>query len=361
MKSFRKEDYKLITRQLSVKPFVFSRPSVSSISLRFIILLSLQVICLILTKSYEALFVVTVSFAGSLAAASLDYLINKSQPYKIMNVIIQGLLIGLLLPENYPIVSVFFITFITLFISRCFVFKNTNSWINISAFAVVVAWFIGQKFFPSFTITSDIVGLKNSSVYLIQNGDFPIYSFDNAITSFLNTHILNHFHTTIPEGFISILCDNHSAIPAFRFNLLTIISSIVIFSDNAFSSVVPTVFIIVYVVLVRIFSTFLFGGMLNQGDVFLSLFTSGILFGAVFLIQRFGSLPVSLLGKIIHGSLLGVTAFVVIGCGTSPIGMVYTIVIGDIFCMMIRFFEERHNTRSIAKNYSGRVAVKGEN
>ena len=360
MKNIVTKNYKLKSRKMSVKPFIFTRPSVSSISLRFIVLLSLQVLMLIFTKSYKSLLVVFVSFIGALAAASLDYLINKSQPYKFMNVIIQGLMIGLLLPSDYPALSVFFISFVTLFTARSLVFKKVDSWICLSALAVVVAWFIGQRFFPPFAVTSEIVEMKNSSVYLIQNGTFPISSLDSAFTSFLNNGILKLFHTSIPEGLVSMLWDNHSVIPAFRFNILTIISSIFIFSDNAFSLIIPSIFLVVYGTLVRLFSSFIFGGAFNQGDVFLALFTSGVLFGTVFQIQWFGSIPVTTTGKVIQGILLGIIGFLVIGCGTSPIGMAYTVLIGNISSMMIRVFEERKNNHFVTKSYSVKAASKGE-
>lgn len=359
MKETKSPDYKLMTKQMAVKPFVYTRPSVSSISIRFIVLLAVQVLMLLFTKSYKSLFVVSVSFIGALAAAALDYLINKSEPYKFMNIIIQGLLIGLLLPENYPVVSVFFISFVTLFVSKCFIFRKVNTWVNISAFAVVIAWFIGQKFFPSFEVTSDIIGLKNSSVYLVQGSQFPLYSFDSSITGFLNNHILNLFNASIPEGFISMMWDNHSIIPAFRFNIITILSSIFIFSDNAFSGIIPSVFLLFYSILVRFFSSFIFGGVINQGDILLALFSSGTLFTAVFLVQWFGSVPVTTWGKIVQGLVLGAVAFAIVGCGTSPIGMVYTVLIGNISSVMIRVFEEKKNSYSIGKSFSKKI-VKGE-
>ena len=95
--------------------------------------------------------------------------------------------------------------------------------------------------------------------------------------------------------------------------------------------------------LVRIFVPYLFGGELNQGDIILALLTSGILFCVVFLIQWYGTTPVTVPGKIILGVLSGIIAFGIIGCGTSPVGMVYTIICSNIICMIIRIFEEKKN------------------
>lgn len=352
-------EYKTKNQLLSVKPFVYNRPSISAISIRFLILLGIQVLMLLCTKSFNSIFVILSAVLGAVAASLLNSLVNKTQPYEIMNLIIQGLFFGLLLPESYPPLVIFFISFATLFVSRALVFKSINCWINIPVVAVIIAWFIGRKYFPTFTISSGLITLRNSSVYLIQNGEYPIYSFDSSITLFLNSTIFKLFKISIPEGFISLLWDTHSTIPAFRFNIITIISSIFIFSDNSFSGIIPTLFLIVYAVLVRLFVPMIFGGIFNQGDVLLALLTSGTLFGAVYLIQWYGTVPISLLGKTISGILSGIIAFGIIGCGTSPIGMAYTVLLSNIVNMFIRIFEEKNNQLITAKVIT-KLAAKGE-
>ena len=335
---------KLSTRETSMRPFVYSRPSISSISIRLLILLSIQVVMLAVTKSFDSLYVVLTAVLGSLCAASLNYLIYKEPPYHAITIVIQGMIIGLLLPANYPIVVVFMLTFGCIFTARSIIFHGVNSWINVSAVAVLIAWFVGKIYFPQFLITSDLLTVRNPSVYLIQNGVFPVYNFDRAFISFMNTRVFSLFHVTVPEGFISLLWDNQSVIPAFRFNILTLISSIIIFADKSFSELIPTLFLIVYALLVRLFAPLINGGAFNQGDIILALLSSGTLFCAFFMLQWFGTNPVTLPGKIIYGILSGVVYFAVTGCGTSPIGMVYTVVIMNVFNLIIRAIEERKNT-----------------
>ena len=357
------KEKKLKSGQISVKPFVYNIPSISSVSIRFIILLSLQIIMLGVTKSYTALLVILATLLGSIGAAVINYYVNKEPVFNVMNIIIQGLFIGLLLPESFPPFSAFVISLTTITISRCIVFKGVNSWINTSSVAVIIAWYIGRKYFPSFQVSTEYLSLRNTSVYLLENGTFPIYSFDSTITAFINTYVFDFFKITIPEGFISLIWDSHSIIPAFRFNLLTIISSIIIFSDNAFSLIIPTVFLTVYAVMVRLFVPYLFGGNFNQGDIILALLTSGTLFCSVFLIQWYGTIPVTVPGKYILGIISGLIAFVVIGCGTSPIGMVYTVLFTNIASMIIRVFEEKHNeliTGKVVTKYSAKITAEQE-
>ena len=354
------KEKKLKNSRISVKPFVYSIPSISSVSIRFLVLLSIQVIMLLLTGSINAFLVVLVSTIASIAAALVNYYVRKEALYNIMNIAIQGIFIGLLLPEKYPLAMVFVISFTTIVISRCLIFKGVNSWVNVPAVAIIIAWYIGNSYFPQFAVTSEMLTLRNSSVYLIQNGYFPTYTFDTPVTAFLNKNIFNLVNVTIPEGFVSLLWDSHSIIPAFRFNLITIISSIIIFSDNAFSLIIPSVFLAVYGILVRLFAPYLFGGNINQGDIILAFFTSGVLFSTVFLIQWYGTTPVSITGKYILGLLSGIIAFAIIGCGTSPVGIAYTILLSNIVSMIIRIFEEKQNEVTAGKvvsKYSAKIAA----
>lgn len=351
---------KLKNTRISVKPFVYSIPSISSVSIRFLILLGIQLIMLLISGSYNAFLVVIISLLGSISAAAVNYYVRKEPLYNIMNIAIQGIFIGLLLPETYPHSMVFVISFTTILISRSIIFKGVNSWINIPAIAVIIAWYIGNTYFPQFVVNSEILTLRNSSVYLIQSGYFPTYSFDSPVTAFLNKYIFSITNVTIPEGFVSLLWDSNSIIPAFRFNLITIISSIIVFSDNAFSVIIPSVFLAVYGLLVRIFVPYLFGGNFNQGDILLAFLTSGVLFSAVFLIQWYGTTPVTVLGKSILGIFTGIVAFAIIGCGTSPVGIFYTILCSNIICMIIRIFEEKRNelaTAKVVSKYSAKVAA----
>lgn len=333
-------DLKLQNKTTNINPFIFVRPSISAVTIRFLILLSLQFVMLIITKSYKAAFVIGSSTLGGTAAACISFLIFHEKPFHFADMIIQGIFTGFLLPQEYPVTVVFFITFFTLIISRCIFFRNLNFRINVCCVTVVIAWFIGRKYFPQFTITADLIPLKNSSVYLIQNETFPVYGFDSAITNFLNTKVFSLFKITIPEGFVSMFWDTHSSIPAFRFNLLTILSSVVIFSDNAFSGIIPILMLFVYGILIRLFAPMIFGGSFNQGDILLAFLTGGTLFCSVFLIQWYGTVPVFLSGKIIFGITAGVIAFLVMGAGTSPIGMIYTVLITNFSNIFISAIQE---------------------
>ena len=340
---------KLQEKQVSLKPYVYERPSISAVSIKIMILLSLQIIMLFITKSYNAVIVVACSTIGALLASLIHYFFVKKQKFLSLTSIIQGMIIGMLLPESYPPVTVLFISFITLIIFNYIFETSENFWINIISVSVIIAYFIGKNYFPDFLITSDMFSMKNPSVSLINNGVFPVYYLDASITTFLNSNILDKIKVSLPQGILSMLWDTQSIIPAFRFNLLTIIASIVLFSDNSFSILIPSIFLVVYALLVRMFFPFMAGGEFNQGDIVLALLTSGTLFTAVFMIQWFGTHPMSAVGKIIYAIFGGILAFIITGCGTSPIGMVYVIIICNVLNLLIRQFEEKYMNSRIRK------------
>jgi len=336
-------------KTISLNPYVYEKPSLSSISIKILVLLFLQIICLFLTKSYSALNVIFVSFIASVLASVINVFFNSQRKISTLLVISQGILIGMFIPENYPLISVFTISFIVLFSAEYFFEEMENAWINVVAIAVLVAWFIGARYFPCSTFSLDILMQKNPSVFLIQDGFFPVHNFDVTITSFLNDKIFSKINVVLPEGIISLLCDSQSSIPAFRFNLLTIIASVCFFADGSFSPTIPSVFLIVYLLLVRLLLPLFVGGSFNSGDILLALFSSGTLFTSVFLLQWFGTTPSSLYGRIFYGLIAGILAFFIVGYGTSSIGMAYTVVLCNVSCIIIKIFEDKINVKKVKK------------
>lgn len=331
----------LQNKRVSLKPYIYEKPSISAVSLRILVLLLLQIFMLFFTKSFNAIIIIVCTTIGSLLAGIIHYLVIRKFKFLSLINLIQGILIGMLLPQNYPPLTALMVSFITLMIFKYIFETSENFWINIVCVSIVVAYFIGKKYFPDFLITKDLFTAKNPSVILINNNVFPIYDFDISFTNYLNANLLRHFKVTLPQGIISMLWDTQSVIPAFRFNLLTIIASIILFADNSFPLLIPSIFLFVYALFVRLFFPYVSGGALNQGDVMLAVLTSGTLFVAVFLIQWFGTHPMTVIGKILYAFFAGLLAFVIVGGGTSPVGMIYVIIICNILNLLIRLLEEK--------------------
>ena len=328
-------------------PFRYLRPSVQTEALIFIILLSLHVLLLALTKSYASLVIVgcallasfCAEFFGTYAHEKIER--NWTDSFEWLSSAIRGILIALLLPSSFPPVAAFFITFWVLFINARILGGFANSWVNPVAATVAVAWLIGMKFFPEVALSVTELQSRNPALLLIQNGVFPIHSFDVGVTSFLNKRVFSLFGVSIPDGYVSLLWDSQSSIPAFRFNFLTLLSSIVLLATDVLNPIVPLTFTVVYVLLVRLVAPFCYNGPFLQGDIILALFSSGTLFCTFFLLQWHGTTPFTNRGKFFYGLIAGLVAFCIVGAGMSPAGCAFTILIMNIASLFIQTVENR--------------------
>lgn len=343
----KQNDYKIKKTPNILRPYYFIKPSVSEVYIRILVILFIQILMLCFTHTYSALVIIFSTVFGALLA-NLYNIINKKVPFfSVIPIIIQGIFIGMLLPQTFPPFIAFFISFIVLLIEHLVFSDNSKSWCNAVCIAVIFAWFIGTSFFPKLLVTNDIVTLKNPLAYLIKIGDLQVFNFDSSICQFLNSTVLYWFNVTLPEGIISFLWDNQSIIPAFRFSFLTLIASILLFADNGLSPMISSVFLLIYGLLIRTILPLINNAPLFQGDLILAFCNSGVIFCSVFLIQWFGTSPTTVIGKFIYGFLSGVIAFFVIGYGTSSIGICYVVIFANIINLLIRFFEDKFNEKKL--------------
>ena len=149
--------------------------------------------------------------------------------------------------------------------------------------------------------------------------------------------------------------DTKSVIPAFRFNFIILISSIFIFSEDIIKCVIPFTFMLVYLSLVRLLSPVFFGGLQFQGDILLALLTGGTLFISVFILNWYGTTPVTLKGRFIYGFFAGILNFFISGCGTSSSGLLFTVLIVNIVSVIIQQTEAKMNllrTKRIVEKFN---------
>lgn len=330
--------------------------------LGLLFLLVPQLFMLIFTKSFASFFIFLACVSGSVLSELVSYYMKKeTSTLEILTSILQGSLAGLLLPSTYSIFGSFLIIFCTLLILKYSYGYFSDSWINPVCLCLVVCYICGHNLFPSFILTHDHLASKNPSLALINEGVFPLISSDVKITSFLNSTVFKLLNISIPDGYVSLLWDSHSVIPAFRFNLFTIISSIFIFAFGIADIFVPAVVIVVYSLFVFISGSYLFGGTLFSGDVILAIFTSGVIFHLLFVIQWFGTLPVTRIGKFVFATFTGTACFFINGYGLSPIGTAYTILLSNVFSTLIQYFEEIRSSHHFRKKLIPRItAFKGE-
>ncbi len=332
---------KKIYRDLTIAPFSYLSPSLTNISTAFLILLLPQILMLFITKSFSSIILIAISIIASVAAEFTSNKIRHLNTLFDLTAVVQGLFIGMFIPQNYPILPVFFIVFLSLLLVKYVFGGNAESWINPAAYTVIIIYFLGISFFPEFLITKTYLESGNPGMQLIQNGDIPVLKFDSSFTFWLNTHIFSNLGIEIPTGYLSLFWDTQSPIPAFRFNILTLISSMVLISIGIINWIVPSIFLVVYGVLVRLFSQTPFTGIIGQGDLLLAFLTSGTLFAAFFIIDFYGTTPITNFGKILYGIIVGIIAFFITGCGTSPIGTMFTVLFANVISPLIQLLEDK--------------------
>lgn len=340
---------------VTLRPFSYITPSIRTASLIMLLCLLPQIIMLIITASWSSLLIILATVAASNLADFLYSRLNKQSSFNPLTDSLQGILVGMFIPSTYFIPGIFLITLITLFFIKYAFGGFAGSWANSIAVTVVVAYFLSSASFPSYQLSLQDLGTRNAALSLIQNGTIPLLHGDGRVTTFFNNMIFRLFKVQVPEGYITLLWDSGSIIPAFRFNVLTMISSLFLFGLEIVDIVIPFCFIGCYAVLVKFFGPFVVGQGFFQGDILLALFTGGTLFGATYILQWYGTTPVTKLGRIIFGLLSGVTAFFVMGVGTSSSGFMFVVLIMNAMSTLIQIYESHQVRKQIETSLKERI------
>lgn len=335
-----------------VRPFVYLRISIGEESGRMLFLLCIQLMLLAVSKSFSALIVIaaaaSASFAADIAVSRFFKQENEAH-FTALTSLVQGIVIGMLLPETYPPVSAFAASLSALFVVKYFFGGFSYAWVNPAAFTVIMLWFTGARLFPELIVTRELLASKNPSELLLSSGAFPIHSFDTALTSFLNNLVFAPFKVSVPDGYVSLFWDNGSLIPAFRFNFALLISSALLFGRDLVKSIIPACFLLTYLALVRTAAPFFYGGIPLQGDMLLALLTGGTLFTSVFVLDWYGTIPCSIKGRILYGVFGGTAAFFIAGAGSSSAGMIFAVVLTNIFSVFVQKWEDAADRRALKK------------
>lgn len=339
--------------KVSLRPFIFLSQSIGFSTTLICLMFVPQIAMLFVTKSYNALAVIETALLASFTASLPAKLLCRKTNVILPN-IAQGLIAGMLFPQDFPLVSVYFIILITFMISNYAFNSYDKTWGNTAAIAVAVAYLCGSQYFPTFLLTDKNSIMQNVVQMIYEDGTVTQLGYDNAITDFLNAHLFRFLGANIPNGYVALFWDNGSLIPAFRFNLLTLLSSAILLCTNIIKPLIPALFLVVYLVLVRVIGPLFIGGGLFTGDILIAMLTGGTLFCAVFLIQWYATLPLTLWGKVLYGLLCGVVAFFILGCGTTPSGAVFTVVLMNIISCILQtiemnFVTKRVHTKLLAK------------
>ncbi|MCR5045546.1 MAG: RnfABCDGE type electron transport complex subunit D [Treponema sp.] len=327
--------------QVSTAPFTDFTKSTSLKTFAFWLGLLPQIALLFATGSWNSLLVIACAIMGT-ALSQIDSFVKKENIRMAVSYsLLTGTLVGFFLPPEYPLASVFLITFVMMFATKSVFGPPGVSWLNPVAITVVAAWFVGRMAFGSFLISGADLAAKNPSLALI-DGALLQNGVDEAITLFLNDNVFSLFNVSIPNGYVSLFWDNHAAIPAFRFTFFTILASVFYFAFDFKKAEIPLTFVFLYLALVKFASPLLTGAAPMGGDVLLAMLSSGVLFTAVFLLQWPGTVPYTILGKCAFILFCSAFAFLFCGAGTSPIGAVMTVLFANIVSPALQVIENKN-------------------
>lgn len=320
---------------VSLRPYASLTPSVHAKGYAFLLVLLPHVLMLFLTRSWGALGVVAGAVLASVAVAGIACFFSPPRTFGWIAALVRGLVIGLLIPSSYPAVSVFLIVLCVLLVCEHILGGFADTWVNPVALTVAVCWLVRTDLFPAFSLSAEDLQVKNVALTLIQNGTFPTMGIDARITAFLNKNVFGLFGVSVPEGYVSLLWDSHASVPAFRFNLITLVTSIFLISFDLIKALIPAVYLAVYCLLVRFLAPVWYGGTVGQGDMLFALLTSGTLFCTLFLLQWYGTTPVTAAGKAVYGFFAGIIAFLIIGVGDSGAGSAFTVLVMNVVAPVI--------------------------
>lgn len=345
---------------VSVSPFSYLTPSVTNISVTILAVLSPQVLMLFLTKSFSSLIVISLCIISSVCAELLCNILRRKFTLFDFTAVVQGLCIGFFTPSNYPLIPLCILVFLSLIIIKYVFGGSSHSWANPIAYSVIILYFLGTSFFPSMPFDKNMIETGSSIQVLLQNNQLPLYTFDHKLSSWLNTYIFAHIGAEIPQGYLSLMWDTQSVIPAFRFGFLTLLGSLFLFSFGMLRHSIPFAFIITYGLLIRLFLLTPINGIIGQGDILLALFSGGSLFIAFFLLDWYGTTPLSKIGKVIYGIVSGIIAFLILGCGSSSIGAMFTVLSVNIISPCIQIIEEKIYEFFVLKNAAHKTGAQDE-
>lgn len=350
-----KDKYKKIT----LAPFCYSRLSINEMIKIMLLCILPHVIMLLVTKSFASVSLFFSMIFVSVCAELLYNLVLRTGVKVSWSTILQGALLGLLIPSTFsPLIAS--VTALIIFFFEKIIFKHfAQFWLNSVILTAIVLYFISPELYPTFMLLPENVQFANIGTRLFTDNVLAVSELDNQITSVLNNGFLNTLGMQLPEGYITLFFDAQTTIPAFRFNAITLASSIILFASKTIDYLIPVIFIAVYSLLVFLFSLFPYGNVIGSGDILLALLTSGTLFSAFFLITWFGTTPKTIYGKIIFAISSGVLAFLICGAGTSCIGMLFVVLLLNISTPIILHIESIFYDTKLRKNLEATGITRG--
>lgn len=327
---------------VSPAPFLLTHPTISKMSLITGLTLLPILILLAMERDVFALIGISLALLGSICAEMCYSIRAKKNTFGDGSLFIAGILIGLLLPSTLPVIVFFMVSFSGVLIARVLFGGAGSYWMNPVAAAVCIAYISHPSAFPDFLITANSVETIGDAFGALRLDHFTQLPVDQSITQNMNSFFLKIFGIKLPEGYITLFWNSPSVIPAFRYNLIILLSSIILISMSIIDWIVPLVFLLSYGLCIWFFSLLPFGAGFSNGDILFAFLTSGILFVAFYVLPEYSTTPRTQTGKAVSGLISGALAFFMCGLGGSSVGAVFTVILINTINPLIEYLERKY-------------------
>lgn len=324
---------------LMTAPFVYTRLPVLGMNIAVLSLLGIQILILAITADIYALLNITAAVMGVLCVENLLRYLASSKLSLSLEMIISGLLIGFFMPTGIGFIFVFILSAFSVFIVKTVFGGTGRNWLNPVAFAVCAAYISRPEAFPPLISDFSLLREKGSIFALMEANGLLKLKTDFAVTSALNSLLLHGVGVTLPEGYISLFLNSTSSIPAFRYNIVTLMSSIILFSIRVADYILPIFFLATYAILVWTFGMVPVSNIYFTGDILSAVLTGGVLFAAFFVMTEPASSPKTKYGKAMSGFFTGLFAFFICAHGASPAGIFFAIILSNVISPLIERLE----------------------
>ena len=324
---------------LMTAPFVYTRLPVLGMNIAVLSLLGIQILILAITADFYALLNITAAVMGVLFVENLLRYLASSKFGLSLEMVISGLLIGFFMPTGIGFVFVFILSAFSVFIVKTVFGGTGRNWLNPVAFAVCAAYISRPEAFPPLISDFSLLREKGSIFALMEANGLLKLKTDFAVTSALNSLLLHGVGVTLPEGYISLFLNSTSSIPAFRYNIITLMSSIILFSIRVADYILPAFFLTTYAILVWTFGMVPVSNIYFTGDILSAVLTGGVLFVAFFVMTEPASSPKTKYGKAMSGFFTGLFAFFICAHGASPAGIFFAIILSNVISPLIEKLE----------------------
>ena len=324
---------------LMTAPFVYTRLPVLGMNIAVLSLLGIQILILAITADFYALLNITAAVMGVLCVENLLRYLASSKLSLSLEMVISGLLIGFFMPTGIGFVFVFILSAFSVFIVKTVFGGTGRNWLNPVAFAVCAAYISRPEAFPPLISDFSLLREKGSIFALMEANGLLKLKTDFAVTSALNSLLLHGVGVTLPEGYISLFLNSTSSIPAFRYNIVTLMSSIILFSIRVADYILPAFFLTTYAILVWTFGMVPVSNIYFTGDILSAVLTGGVLFAAFFVMTEPASSPKTKYGKAMSGFFTGLFAFFICAHGASPAGIFFAIILSNVMSPLIEKLE----------------------